>query len=191
MIRGKLVILFLISIFVSSTFQVSRIQDHSPAEAAGMSRGNRGPFSAYSNSTLGMCIEYPSVWNKVEDNRGAWLEISNESTAHIRIESLPNKNNQTLDQFTTARINLTNQQFPGRELIDDNATIIGQNYSGHKIVFSHTEEPSDKKGARFEESQAWTVHKNRIFVISYFTVAKDYENYLPVFQNIIDSFKPC
>lgn len=191
MIRGKLAILCLIFVFVSSTFQVSRIQVHASAEAVGISRENGGPFSAYSNSTLGMCIEYPSIWDKIEDNRGAWLKISNDSSAHIRIESLPNENNQTLDQFTIARINLTNQQFPGRELLEDNTTVIGQNYSGHKIVFSHTEEPSDKKGIRFEESQAWTVYKDRIFVISYFTMAKDYDNYLPIVKNIIDSFKPC
>jgi hypothetical protein len=191
MIRGKLVILCIIFIFIGSLFALSRIQAHASAEAAGMSSENVGPLSAYNNSTLGMCLKYPSAWNKREDNRGAWLEISNESSARIRIESLPNNNNQTLDQFTTARINLTNQQFPGRELLEDNATIIGQNYSGHKIVFSHTEEPSDKKGIRFEESQAWTVNKDRIFVISYFAMANDYDNYLPIIKNIMDSFKPC
>jgi hypothetical protein len=137
-----------------------------------------------------MCIKYPQNWNKIEDSRGAWLKISNES-AHIRIESLSNKNNQTFDQFTLARINSTQLQFPGRELLNNSATLMGRNYPAHKIVFTYPEDPSDKKGTRFEETQAWTFYNDRYFVISYFTIAKAYNNYLPVFDEIVDSFRPC
>jgi hypothetical protein len=191
MIRGKLAARCLIFVLIVSVFAVPRMQIHADAEAAGTSGSKGVIFSTYSNSTLGMCFEYPPVWKKIEDSQGAWLKISNESSAHIRVEGLPNKTNQTLDQFTIARINLTKQQFPGREILNDNATLIGQKYPGHRIVFTHTEDPSEKKGLKFEESQAWTAYKDRIFVISYFTMAKLYDNYLPAFQKIIDSFKPC
>lgn len=144
-------------------------------------------LNTFQNSILGISIQYPSNWNKVEDDRGAWFKTSNES-AYVRLESIDNKK-QMPAQFSIERINLTKQQFPARELLGENDTTIGSNLTGHQILFKYTEEPSDKKGLQYEQLQVWTIVKVRAYVISYFTRADTFGDYLPVVQRMIESFK--
>lgn len=144
-------------------------------------------FSTYQNSTFGIRMQYPSDWKKVEDDRGSWFRNTNESV-NVRVESITYQN-QTLDQLRTRQIKLTGQQFPGRVLMESNATTIGDNYPAHKIVFTFPEEPSDLIGTKYKEMQVWTINDSRAYIISYFTTTDAYDNYLPAAQKIIDSFR--
>ena len=102
-------------------------------------------FSPYENSSFGIKMLYPSDWKKIEDFRGSWFRNFNESV-NMRMEIIPS-GNRSLDELTSNQISLIEQQFPRQELIESNATTIGANYTGHKIVFdisSTTPELGDK-----------------------------------------------
>ena len=120
-------------------------------------------FLDVQNFTLGIKIEYPSDWIKVEDYSGSWFRNNNQ-TVNVRVESIPYLN-ESLDNLTTQQINLTAQQFPGRQLIDTNGTIIGDNYTAHKIVFTFPEEPADLNGLWYKEIQVWTINAGRAYII--------------------------
>ena len=144
-------------------------------------------FAKYENSSFGMKMDYPADWKKAEDNRGSWFRNGNESV-NIRLESLPFQN-QTLDQLTTRQINLTVQQFPAQKILKSNATVIGNNYSAHKLLFTFPEEPSDPKGTNLKELQLLMTNNSRAYILSYFTTNDSFDIYLPVVQEMIESFR--
>jgi serine/threonine-protein kinase len=146
---------------------------------------NRLNFSPYENSSFGIKILYPSDWKKIEDFRGSWFRNFNESV-NMRMEIIPW--NRSLDDLTSNQISLIEQQFPRQELIESNATTIGANYTGHKIVFTFPEEPRNLD-VKFKEMKVWTINGSRGYIISYFTPTDPYDNYLPIAQKIIDSFR--
>lgn len=144
-------------------------------------------FYTYENSTFGIRIQYPSDWKKVEDDRGVWFRTTNESV-NLRVESLAYLN-RTLDNLTKRQINLTAQQFPGRSIVELNSVTLRHNYPGIKIVFTYPEDPEDDLQAiRYKEMQFWTIRDGRAYIFSYFTTADAYDNYLPVVNEIIESF---
>jgi eukaryotic-like serine/threonine-protein kinase len=142
-------------------------------------------FSRYENSSHGIKINYPSNWKRVDDARGTWFRNANESV-NIRVESIPLLN-RSLEKLTIRQINLTKQQFPGLELVESNETIIGNNYTAHRLVFTFPQQPSDLQ--RTKEMQVWTLNGTRGYIISYFAIPDTYDNYLPIVHKIIDSFR--
>lgn len=149
--------------------------------------GKATNVSTYKNYTFGINIQYPSDWKKVEDDRGSWFRNTNESV-NVRVESMAYQN-RSLDQLTIRQSNLTRQQFPGQTLAESDSTTIGDNYPAHKIVFTFPEEPNALNGREFKEMQVWTINNSRAYIISYFTTVDDYDNYLPMAQKIINSFR--
>ena len=105
----------------------------------------------------------------------------------MRIEIIPS-GNRSLDELTSNQISLIEQQFPRQELIESNATTIGANYTGHKIVFTFPVQPRNLE-TKLKEMQVWTINGSRAYVISFFTLADAYNNYLPIAEKIIDSFR--
>jgi serine/threonine-protein kinase len=153
----------------------------------GQAVGNTTNVSTYKNTTFGINLEYPSDWKKVEDDRGSWFRNTNESV-NVRVESMAYQN-RSLDQLALRQMNLTKQQFPGQVLAESNSTTIGHNYPAGKIVFTFPEEPADLNGTKYKEIQVWTINNSRAYIISYFTTMDEYDNYLPIAQKIIDSFR--
>lgn len=147
---------------------------------------NAANFSTYENASLGVKIQYPSDWKKIEDSRGSWFRNMNESV-NLRIESLPFLNG-SLDELGIRQINLTEQQFPGQNLIESNETTIGNKYAAHRILFTYPEVPSDLM-PKIKELKVWTINGSRAYIISYFTAIEDYGSYFPLAQKIIDSFR--
>ena len=144
-------------------------------------------FSTFKNSSFGIKILYPSDWKKIEDFRGSWFRNSNDSI-NVRVESIPYPNGD-LEELSTRQVNLTGQQFPGQVIAELNSTTIGHNYPAYKIVFTFPEEPSDLQGLKYKEMQVWTTEYGRAYILSYFTTADAYDNYLPIIKKIIDSFE--
>jgi hypothetical protein len=144
-------------------------------------------FSTYQNSSFGIKMQYPSDWKQIEDFQGSWFRNANESV-NVRVESVAYPNG-SLGELTTRQVNLTEHQFPGQVIVESNETTIGDNYTAHKIVFTYPEAPSDPRRIIFKELQVLTINDIRAYIISYFTLADAYENYLPTVQKMIDSFR--
>ena len=189
MMNNSSLFTMLMVILVSSLSLMVVFINQQPTGAASLNQrsANGINFLTYENFTLGIKIEYPSDWIKVEDYSGSWFRNNNQ-TVNVRVESIPYLN-ESLDNLTTQQINLTAQQFPGRQLIDTNGTIIGDNYTAHKIVFTFPEEPADLNGLWYKEIQVWTINAGRAYIISYYTPVYDYDNYLPFAQKMVDSFR--
>jgi eukaryotic-like serine/threonine-protein kinase len=144
-------------------------------------------FSIFENSSFGIKMLYPSDWKKIEDFSGSWFRSSNGSI-NVRVESIPYPKGG-LKELTTRQVNLTGQQFPEQTIAELNSTTFGHDYPAGKIVFTFPEDPSDLQGITYKEMQVWTTKYGRAYILSYFTTADAYDNYLPIIKKIINSFE--
>ena len=147
---------------------------------------NPSNYAIYENCTFGLKADYPWWWKKIEDPRGVWFRTVNDS-ANVRFESISYPNS-SLDSLVDNQTKLVNQQFPGQVLLESNKTSIGDNYEAYRLVFIFPEVPADLNN-KVKEMQVGTLNSNRAYIVSYFTSLEAYDNYLPIVEKIINSFR--
>jgi len=158
--------------------------------AVGMTSKTEVKFLPYENPTYGIKIQYPSNWIKEESqNQGSNDIVKFSSPAGTAPASLniiggrQMSQNISLEQYSSASINALRQSFPGFNLIESNSTTLG-GLPAHKIVFKSLT-PS---GGELELMQVWTIKNAKDFIITYGALSKDFSNYIPTIQRMIDSY---
>lgn len=140
---------------------------------------------AYDNPNLGFTLEYPSDWIKEESLSfiSPRLSVSDEAPESISVTTEPNLSNLTLEEYSDSSITMLESQFPNFTLIESsNSTLSG--YPASQIVYTYTIEDVDLKNF-----QIWTVADDMVYVLTYGGTTKEFDNSLPVIQDMIDSFE--
>ena len=153
-------------------------------------------FLTYENSTLGLKIQYPSNWTK---------QTARDGIAFV-VLPVTRGNNNNPEQFL-AKLNVTDiMGFPPNvplkamadRVIDgyrhflrnfqiksyDNSTL--GNNNAIKIVY-HYSDPKDNSS--FMATDIATIKNDRLYVIQYYTQLPRNQSYLPVLQEMVDSFQ--
>lgn len=139
----------------------------------------------YDNPNLGFTLEYPSDWIKEESLSfiSPRLSISDEAPESIAVTTEPNFSNLTLDEYSDSSLSILESQFSNYTLIESsNSTLSG--YPAHQIIYTYTLEGIDLKNL-----QIWTIADDMVYVLTYGGTTKEFEDSLPVIQNMIDSFE--
>ena len=139
----------------------------------------------YDNPNLGFTLEYPSDWIKEESLSfiSPRLSISDEAPESIAVTTEPNLSNLTLEEYSDSSIDILESQFSNYTLIESsNSTLSG--YPAHHIVYTYSLENVDLKNL-----QIWTIADDMVYVLTYGGTTKEFDNSLPVIQNMIDSFE--
>jgi serine/threonine-protein kinase len=139
----------------------------------------------YDNPNLGFTLEYPSDWIKEESLSfiSPRLSISDEAPESIAVTTEPNLSNLTLEEYSDSSLSILESQFSNYTLIESsNSTLSG--YPAHQIVYTYTLEGVDLKNL-----QIWAIADDMVYVLTYGGTTKEFEDSLPVIQNMIDSFE--
>jgi len=140
---------------------------------------------AYDNPNLGFTLEYPSDWLKEESLSfiSPRLSVSDEAPESISVTTEPKLSNLTLEEYSDSSITMLESQFPNFTLIESsNSTLSG--YPASQIVYTYTFEDVDLKNL-----QIWTIADDMVYVLTYGGTTKEFDNSLPVIQDMIDSFE--
>ena len=140
---------------------------------------------AYDNPNLGFTLEYPAEWIKEESLSfiSPRLSVSDEAPESISVTTEPNLSNLTLEEYSDSSITMLDSQFPNFTLIESsNSTLSG--YPASQIVYTYTIEDVDLKNF-----QIWTVADDMVYVLTYGGTTKEFDNSLPVIQDMIESFE--
>lgn len=139
----------------------------------------------YDNPNLGFSLKYPSDWAKEESLTFISPQTSKADQApesiSISTEMLPI--NLTLEQYSNSAINMLAEQFP-------NFTIIGERYAtlsgfdAYMITYTYTEDARE-----IQLMQIWTVVDGIAYVLTYGGVPDEFNDSLPVLEDMIDSFQ--
>jgi serine/threonine-protein kinase len=103
----------------------------------------------------------------------------------ISIENLSSPN-ISLAQFTLKQIRILTESPSGYQVIESAPTTIGRDGNlAHKIIYCGTS-VFDKHTIKGLE--VWTIKQDKAYMITSFTAAEEYSNYLPIIQEMVDSF---
>lgn len=195
------------SLFPSSLFPSTQQKHKAMAEIRSTESNNTGvsgSFLIYNNSSYGIRILYPAEWQITEyDNRFIknfndivsfkpktnTNNISQKSslppTIFIRIWNLSSEPS-SLEQFT--KTHMESFKHPGIFIINRSSIRIGLN-DAYKVEY-RLKAPSSLPPLDLQGFQVWTLHdNNKAFMVTYTADPKDYYNYLPTVQTMINSFQ--
>jgi hypothetical protein len=141
-------------------------------------------FVPYSNPTFGIRIQYPGDWGRLDlsflQNNSADINFyplddpAGSLSARIQVNSLLRSQNMTLGEYTSLKINSTEDQ-----IIESNSTTLA-NLPAHVTVIGNSV---------LKTMQVWALKGDRVFTISYQAEEEDFQNDLPIAKKIIESFE--
>jgi YVTN family beta-propeller protein len=149
-------------------------------------------FLPYENPHSRITIEYPSHWKKVINGRSVTflssIEGYSDSFQENVFVSSNNAPNMTLDKF----IDITNKYYKQNYNIEPstaNLTVVNTTLSkqimGYEIVYKYT----DNIQREFTLYQIIVIHEGKVYQIKFFSMSNKFDNYLPIVQKMIESFK--
>jgi eukaryotic-like serine/threonine-protein kinase len=191
---GSILITILILSLIGKNNTTFSLQDQKPK--AQNFAATTSKLLIYTNPNHGIKIQYPINWTLGEhpyadrflvDFTPALKNISDSAPATVTLSIETVKQNTTLNGFTIATLDKAKQSLPGFQIIESNATILAGN-PAHRITYAFAStDPSIQ--LPFLSMNVWTIKHSKVYNISYTEAKPNYVKYLPIVQNIIDSFK--
>jgi hypothetical protein len=140
------------------------------------------------NSTLGIKIQYPSSWERIEyDDVGVLFLSPSESNSDKFLESFGIKvspsNNMSLTELANQSIENYRQQYTHFHLIGSKEITINSR-SAYMLQYMFT----DRLFGNGMAMDIGITKGDKAYVISYFAEPAKFSNYLPTIQKMIDSF---
>jgi len=160
-----------------------------PSQATINTTGN---FLTYDNSTMGVKIQYPSDWKKVESGNNSVRFLSrppeNSSdrfTSELAISAFPS-HNMSLGEVTSNAINQHTKSLTNFNLLNLQGTNIEGGLGEIGLVYTYV---NDTSGITIKGIDIHTLKGDKVYVIQYLVEAAKHTDYLPTIQKMIDSFE--
>lgn len=150
----------------------------------------------YQNPTFGIAIQYPSNWQKVEQSGGSLSDnfgnvvsfnspqgsLSQAPSASISLKIQDLTMSMSLGQYSTAHLNSMKGHSGNVILGSGPTTLAGQ--PAYKVIYTE----NSQLGGPTKIAEIWTIVGNRAYTILYTADEINYATYLPIGQQIVDSF---
>lgn len=170
-----------------SILQISFAQ-HQPTAVT--SRETNTNFRTYSNSVLGIKMQYPSNWLKLNLSRSsspvpvvAFMHPAGKPVAALFLSGNVNNGNITLAAIVNVRENQLKLAGNNLHLVTSTPATLAGN-PAHKIVYTMTA----PKG-KFQAMQLISLVGKKAYFITYVVPAANYTTYLPAIETILNSTK--
>ena len=140
------------------------------------------------NSTLGIKIQYPSSWERLEyDNEGVLFLSPSESNSDKFLESFSIRvtpsNNMSVSELAKESIDNDGLQYTHFQLIESKV-ITFNGKSAYLLKYTFT----DKLFGNGMAMDIGTMNGHKAYVLSYFAEPAKFSNYLPTIKRMIESF---
>ncbi len=148
-------------------------------------------FLTYENSNLGIKIQYPSNWTKIENITNGFVQFFSPKKGFMDpyTESLSiflsNSQNMSLDQYVGYNIDSI-KRVPEFKIIESSSTILAGNQA-QKIVYTGKLTPPSQLDVTVMLIVA--VKDNIGYIVNYSSDPEGYIDHLPIIQKMIDSLE--
>ena len=151
----------------------------------GLGQGQQ-PFLPYRNPNLDVSIQYPSDWELQEESDDKLRFIKQEGfvTADLNVEDI-DQSDTTLSEYAITRINELRTQRPEFQLVSNEPTTISKNIPAQKVVYTFEREEDGKAN---KVMRIWSANEGKLYTLAYIAESSQYDQYLPKFQRMVDSF---
>lgn len=151
-------------------------------------------LSSYENSTYGITVKYPHNWSiigsaGIEDNDAdivTFLSPTQNDNAVVDIhQDKPTNGNSDIGTYLSSTISLYKNNLQDVKVIGSNTNSSLAGNKAYKLIYTYT--TSD--GFKMKDMEIGTIIGNKAYYIVYDGKESLFDNYLPIVQNMIDSFK--
>lgn len=155
-------------------------------------------FLIYENPVYEIKIKYPIEWQKKAEDISTSVTRDNNIIVtfapdqqqrsprlFIQVERLESQE-ISLDQFTSKQLDHLAQLFGnGSRIIEQGRIVLPYgDIPAHRVVYEFNLSQID-----YKKMDVWTTKGDLGFIISYIAEKRNYENYLPTIQEMVDSFE--
>jgi hypothetical protein len=156
---------------------------------------NTGNFATYENSTFGVRFKYPSNWQKTELlSPGITLiqfisphNVASPARIEVIIEKMPNQ--MTLNQYLTRSNDLLSLTVDVTNIISsNNSTTLSGNPAYTRTFMVKQPLPGTLQEIELEMLQTISIRGDEGYTITYSAETPQFERYLMMAQQMIDSF---
>lgn len=156
---------------------------------------NTGNFATYENSTFGVRFKYPSNWQKTELlSPGITLiqfisphNVASPARIEVIIERMPNQ--MTLNQYLTRSNDLLSLTVDVTNIISsNNSTTLSGNPAYTRTFMVKQPLPGTLQEIELEMLQTISIRGDEGYTITYSAETPQFERYLMMAQQMIDSF---
>jgi hypothetical protein len=144
----------------------------------------KGQFPRYENPTLGITVQHPSDWLLVGESDDKLNFLKDAVAVEIDVDDL-DPADTTLSDYANERVDDLREDRNDFELIEFEPVTISDGQPAQKAVYSFTGED----GEVVNVIRVWSVYQGKLYSIAYIADSNQYDQYLPIAQQIIDSFE--
>ena len=144
----------------------------------------QGEFPRYENPNLGISVQHPSDWLLVGESDDKLNFLKDAVAVEIDVDDL-DPSDTTLSDYANERVDDLREDRNDFELIEFEPVTISDGQPAQKAVYSFTGED----GEVINVIRVWSVYQGKLYSIAYIADSNQYDQYLPIAQQMIDSFE--
>ena len=144
----------------------------------------QGEFPRYENPNLGISVQHPSDWLLVGESDDKLNFLKDDVAVEIDVDDL-DPSDTTLSDYANERVDDLREDRDDFELIEFEPFTISNGQPAQKAVYSFTGED----GGVTNVIRVWSVYQGKLYSVAYIADSNQYDQYLPIAQQMIDSFE--
>ena len=151
-------------------------------------------FLTYQNTTYGIKIQYPSNWDKEENGTKQDTETdivtffrpasNSNASLDVTIDDISDEKGIPLTQYASDSISDLKQSFKDFKLVGSTTNNVLSGLPAYKSIYTYSDEKTI-----FKDMEIGTIKGDKAYILTYEAGANDYDNYLPIMQQLINLFQ--
>jgi serine/threonine-protein kinase len=149
-------------------------------------------FSTYENSTYAIRIQYPLDWDREDDGvNGTETNVvafsppsSTNTNLDVSIDDISDQKGISLAQYASDSLSdvKSSSNFNLVESSTNNALLAG--LPAYRFTYTYTDQNTN-----FKDTEIGAIKDNKVYTLRYEAGQNEYDKYLPIVQNMINSFQ--
>ena len=166
----------------------STIPSPAPVPSTIPKSSNTLNFIDYSNSALGIALQYPADWNIVSVKNGIQF-VKEKDTSYVEIRVHEVKSDKIdLKQYAEDNIADRKKSREGFKLIDDvSQTTIAGNLEAYKATYTFSKSEDSAKGDTQKISRLWTLLGDKLYTLAYVSPPDTFDIHISAADGILNS----
>lgn len=151
-------------------------------------------FLPYINSTYGIKLQYPSGWDKEENGTRQDTETSvvtfyppatnSNASLDISIDDISDEKGIALAQYASGGINDLKQSLKNFKLVGLTTNNVLSGLPAYKSIYTYADQ-----NTIFKDMEIGAIKGDKAYILTYEAGINEYEKYLPIIQELINSFQ--
>jgi len=151
-------------------------------------------FLPYVNSTYGIKLQYPSSWDKEENGTRQDTETNvvtfyppatnSNASLDISIDDISDEKGIALAQYASGGISDLKQSLKNFKLVGLTTNNVLSGLPAYKSIYAYADQ-----NTTFKDMEIGAIKGDKAYVLTYEAGMNEYEKYLPIIQELINSFQ--